>query len=48
MLRALADKYHGGVFQYRFNSNIESIIQDVIEWDEKGNDLVSEQREKEK
>jgi hypothetical protein len=47
-LRGLADRFHGGVFQYRLNANIESIIQEVIEWGERGNEIVSEQKKKER
>jgi type II restriction/modification system DNA methylase subunit YeeA len=47
MLRTIADKYKGGVFQYRFNSNIETIIQNVIEWKEKGREIALLQKERE-
>lgn len=35
MLRKIIDKYNGGIFQYRQNTSVETIIQEIIEWKNK-------------
>ena len=33
MIKKVSDKFGGGIFQYRLNQSVETIIQQIIEWD---------------